>query len=235
MMKQSIRTCTTYHTAALALALAAGCATERPAPSAEPAADDTLATELPASAATTAALGVASWRYAPTADGVVVSGRGSDLSSVVRLWIEPGATSDELIAHASDSSAVAVIQREGAAIGEDPQLAAAAAAFRADVEAAPPAGKGDPSQQVTDHVQFCLANAGTFSTWAFWRPTFIHIDNPDSDSILFSFAAGAGYEEQWVPPGGATYSRNFWGVAVLIRYIDAKNWPGPCPVHLDVY
>jgi hypothetical protein len=235
MMKQLIRNYTTYHAAALALALAAGCATEPPGPAVEPAADDTQATEVPASAETTAALGVTSWRYAPTADGVVVRGRASDLSTVVRLWIGPGASSDELIAHATDAGSQAVIQRDGATAGGDAQLAAEARAFRADVEAAPSLGKADATQQVTDHVRFCLGNAGVFSTWAFWRPTYIRIENPTAtDSMLFSFAAGASYEENWVPPGGATYARNYWGVAVMIRYIDASPWPGPCPVRLDV-
>jgi hypothetical protein len=227
--------------ASAALMLAAGCIDDTRAAAVEPAADDTKAIMVPAGPDTTASLGIATWRYVPTDEGIVVRGVASDATAHSRFWITDGETADERIAHATDTGAEVSIPREGAVTGTDAGLRTAVTAFRSDVELAQAHRKGDAQQNVNDNVVFCPGSVGTFSTWAFWATTTIAIDNPFQDKWLkFSFQAGAGYEEQWIPPAPAStypwlaywrqYPRQYWAVPVTIRYLD--SWPdgiwGPC-------
>jgi hypothetical protein len=225
------------------LALAAGCAGDAPVAPEEPATSNAVAVTVPASVETTARLGIATWRYMPTSDGIVVRGVApnatSDAVAHVRFWISAGATPDELIAHGTDTGAQVSILREGGVRGDDAGLRETAIAFRVDVEASEMARKKGTSQNVNDHVQFCPGAVGTFGTWSFWAVTHVQIDNPSSNVwIKFSFRAGAGYEENWVPPASsATYGRQWAAFPVTISYIDwnPHEAQGPCPVNVAVY
>ena len=234
------RACTPWlpAVASAVLALAAGCMDDPPAAPAEPVADDTQAITVPAGADTSAALGITTWRYIPADEGLVVRGLGSDDLPRARFWIAAGDSLDERIAYATDTGARVTIPREGALRGDD-ELLEVVTAFGTDVDAQVSDKTG--TQQVNDNVTFCPGSVGTFGTWAFWGTTTIAIDNPFQDQWLkFSFQAGAGYEEQWVPPAPyssvpwlnytRTYPRQYWGVPVTIRYLD--SWPngswGPC-------
>lgn len=223
-------------TAALVTALAAGCTSDAAPPPDEPSTAGNQDVTLAASADTTARLGIASWHYAPTADAVVVRGRAGDASEVARFWLSAGANADELIARATDTDAQAVVLHEGGVRSDDPALRDQVAAFRADVEAAPADKQGKP-QQVGDSVYFCQGSQGTFSTWAFWRPTYIQVSNPSTAQwIQLSMQAGASQEYQWVQPTGALFTRYFWGLPVTIRY--ESHYPdylaALCPVQVSV-
>jgi hypothetical protein len=87
---------------------------------------------------------------------------------------------------------------------------------------------------VNDNVNFCLGNTANFSTWAFWATTKVRISNPSSSVwIKFSFQAGAGYEENWIPPGESpTFARAWAALPVKVTYIDANGGPAPCPVNV---
>ena len=226
--------------ATAALALAAGCTDDAQIAPEEPAAGDAQAITVPAGADTAASLGIETWSYVPTDEGLVVRGLAPDAAPRARFWIAAGETPDELIAHATGAGAQVSILREGGVQGADEGLRDAVTAFRADVEAAQ-ARKGDTSQQVNDNVVFCPGSVGTFGTWAFWATTTVSIDNPSQSQWLkFSFQAGAGYEELWVPPAPYSsipwlyypnrYGRQWWGLPVTIRYL--TSWPdgywGPC-------
>lgn len=242
-MHTTLKLRTSWLTAAAAtaaLALAAGCIDDTEVAPAEPTADEAQAITVPAGEATTAALGIERWRYIPTEEGMVVRGLGAGDAPRARFWISAGETPDEMIARAADAGAEVTILREGGVRGSDEELRGAVTAFRTDVEAAQ-AQKGEGSQEVNDHVVFCPGSVGTFGTWAFWVTTTVAIDNPSQSQWLrFSFQAGAGYEELWVPPAPYSsipwlfyyqrYGRQWWGLPVTIRY--QTSWPdgnwGPC-------
>jgi hypothetical protein len=229
--------------AAAALALTAGCLDGAEAPPPEPTAGtdaEARAVTVPAGADTTAALGISSWRYTPTEEGVVVRGFGADQAVQARFWLAYGEAPDEMIAHATGGDAQVTVPFEGAVRGDDAELRDTTTAFRTDVLAAQARGKGEGPQQVNDHITMCPTNSGTFATWLFIN-TRIRIDNPYWDKWLkFSFRAGAGYEEVWVPPAPASqypwlsyyrsYDRAYVALPLTVTYVD--SWPdgrwGPC-------
>jgi hypothetical protein len=229
--------------ATAALALAAGCASDAPVLPEEPTTEDAQAVTVAASPDTAAKLDIATWRYQPTSEGVVVRGLGAgadaspDAAARVRFWISAGDTSDELVAHGTDTGAQVVVLREGGVRGDDAGLRDAVTAFRADVEAAQADDKKGGAQNINDNVHFCLGNTANFTTWAFWATTKIWISNPSSSVwIKFSFRAGAGYEENWIPPAQAqTFTRMYAAVPVQVRYIEASAAPAPCPVNVTTW
>lgn len=207
----------------------------------EPAASDAQATEVPASAATTASLEVATWRYQQSAEGGVlvrgfVAGSALDDEPLARFWVTPSSTFDGMIAHGSGDLDVVALPNEGGVRGGSAQLRAMVAAFRADVEAAEKAAAKDGVRNVNDDVYFCLGQQATFTTW-FFGNTSIAITNPSyTTSVRFSFAAGLGYEENWVPPRTTrVYPRIFGGFNVTVTYRGYSGGSAPCGVRVQTW
>jgi hypothetical protein len=220
---------------AAALTLAMGCA-EDPSAGEEPAVLDAEAIVLPGSAET-AALGIATWRYQPTENGVVVRGLAANAAPLARFWISEGNTEDEMIAHQTGSSDVVTILREGGSRGGEESFRRAVTAFRADVENEEQAAAKGNAHNVNDDVYFCLNQRATFTTWSFWATTKILISNPSPTTwVKFSFSAGAGYEENWIPAGGETrFDRAYAAVPVTVKYISYSGGAAPCMVRVRTW
>jgi hypothetical protein len=222
--------------AAVAVLAVAGCATDPEVARDEPSTEGAQEVTVPASAGTATSLGIASWRYQAVSEGVVVRGVAADGTVHTRFWIAAGETSDELIAHSADTSADAVIPREGGVRTSNAEFRDELTAFRADSEAAQASATKEKTQNVGDNVGFCLGNSGSFGTWAFWGVTNVQIENASSTWVKFSFQAGAGYEENWIQPWTATtFGRQWAAFPVRITYIDYSEGAPPCPVPVHVW
>jgi len=222
--------------AAVAALALAGCANDSQALLQEPAPGDAQEVTVLASPDTTVTVGVATWHYRATSEGIIVRGLAADMVPRARFWIAAGETTDELTAHSTDTGATVSILRKGDVRGDDAALRNAVAAFRVDAEAAQVPDKNGGSQNVNDNVGFCLGDSASFGTWSFWGTTHVQMENWSDTWIKFSFQAGAGYEENWIPPWQApTFGRQWAAFPVRISYIEFNGPLAPCPVQVHVW
>lgn len=207
--------------AALSLSLTAGCLEEQ-APSADESSETAAeAVTVPASSQTSASLGIATWRYQPAKDGVLVTGAAPDAPGT-RFLVEQGPAAGEMTARALDGGDAVTIVLAGGLRGGSEALRADVAAFRADVEAHQKLTmKRD--RNVGENVYLCPGQQGTFTTW-FFGNTSIGITTY-STSARFSFQAAAGAPEYNTVPAYSTYvyPRIFGGFNVNVKNLSTSG------------
>lgn len=210
--------------AALSLSLAAGCLEEQ-GPSAEESSETAVETvTVPASAQTSASLGIAAWRYQPAKDGVLVTGAAADApgAPLARFLVGQGATAGEMTARDLDGKDAVTIVLAGGIRGGGEALRADVAAFRADVEAHQKLTmKRD--RNIGENVYLCPGQQGTFTTW-FFGNTSIGITTY-ATSARFSFQAAAGAPEYNTVPAYSTYvyPRIFGGFNVNVKNVSTSG------------
>jgi hypothetical protein len=223
------------------LALALGCAEDPKARVAERPDPHAQTIVLPGSAETIASLGIATWRYQPTEDGVVVRGLAVNAAEsdapLARFWIAQGETADEMIAYQTGNADAVTLLRAGGARGGGEAFRRAAVAFRADVENEEKAAAKGGARNINDDVYLCLNHQATVTTWSFWATTKILISNPSSSVwVKLSFRAGDGYEENWIPAGSETrFERAYEAAPVTVKYTDYYDGAPPCMVRVRTW